>query len=109
MRHCTASPPIIAGPGRRPVDSFSSCCPGAAPTRHPVSVVWDLTSEQLDDLLGDGALVESVSVEISDLDAALGDPVTPEIAYCSPEFGPRASLIRGWPRGAGRRSPQGGQ
>jgi glycogen phosphorylase len=61
--------------------------PGANPTRHPVSVVSDLNPEQLDDLLGDGALVESVSVEIADLDAVLVDPVTPEIAYCSPEFG----------------------
>jgi glycogen phosphorylase len=61
--------------------------PGAAPGRHPVSVVSDLTSEQLDALLADGGLVESVAAETADLDAALSDLVAPEIAYCSPEFG----------------------
>ena len=61
--------------------------PGAAPTRHPVSVVSDLSHEQLDDLLGDVGLIERVSLEIADLDAVLADPMAPEIAYCSPEFG----------------------
>jgi starch phosphorylase len=61
--------------------------PGAAPNRHPVSVVSDLSHEQLDDLLGDVGLIERVSLEIADLDAVLADLVAPEIAYCSPEFG----------------------
>ena len=87
MRHCTASPPIIAGPGLRPVAIFSSHCPaplrpGIRSRSSPISVTNSSTTSSV--TVG---LIESVSVEIADLDAVLADPVTPEIAYCSPEFG----------------------
>jgi starch phosphorylase len=61
--------------------------PGAEPDRHPVRVVSDLSPDQLDGLLEDGELGERVAAELADLDRALADRVTPEIAYCSPEFG----------------------
>jgi starch phosphorylase len=66
--------------------------PGATPTRHPVTVVADLTASQLDQLLADGGFMERVSAEIADLDAATEGAVSPQIAYCSPEFGIDALL-----------------
>jgi starch phosphorylase len=61
--------------------------PGATPGRHPVQVVSDLSPEHLDRLLAHGDFMAGLSTEIANLDQALGDPVEPEIAYCSPEFG----------------------
>ena len=61
--------------------------PEAAPAKHPARTVAGLEPEQLDVLLADAGTMERVSAEIADLDRALADPVTPEIAYCSPEFG----------------------
>ena len=69
-----------------------SSLPGFAQTRHPVTVVADLSSAQLDQLLADGGFMERVTAEIGDLDAALEGPVSPQIAYCSPEFGIDAVL-----------------
>ena len=37
--------------------------------------------------------MERVTAEIGDLDAALEGPVSPQIAYCSPEFGIDAVLL----------------
>ncbi len=61
--------------------------PGAAQSRHPVTVVADLSAGQLDQLLADEAFVGRVAAETGDLDAALEEPASPQIAYCSPEFG----------------------
>ncbi|MGH8873307.1 MAG: alpha-glucan family phosphorylase [Acidimicrobiia bacterium] len=61
--------------------------PGAEARRHPAAVVSDLSPQDLDRLLADGVMMERLAEEIADLDQALADPVTPEIAYCSPEFG----------------------
>ncbi|HEU4916082.1 MAG TPA: alpha-glucan family phosphorylase [Acidimicrobiia bacterium] len=61
--------------------------PGAAQSRHPVTVVADLNAGQLDQLLADEAFVGRVAAETGDLDAALEEPASPQIAYCSPEFG----------------------
>ena len=69
-----------------------SSLPGSAQTRHPVTVVADLSAGQLDQLLADGGFMERVTAEIGDLDAALVGPVSPQIAYCSPEFGIDALL-----------------
>jgi starch phosphorylase len=64
-----------------------STLPGASSGRHPVQVVSDLRPDQIESLLADGGFVDGVSREISDLNQILTEPVQPEIAYCSPEFG----------------------
>jgi starch phosphorylase len=69
-----------------------SSLPGAAQTRHPVTVVADLSAGQLDQLLGDGVFMGRVTAEVGDLEAALEGSVSPQIAYCSPEFGIDALL-----------------
>ena len=61
--------------------------PGAAQSRHPVSVVSDLVPNQLDGLLADGGFMERLTAEVEDLDRVIEGQATPEIAYCSPEFG----------------------
>ncbi len=66
--------------------------PGAAQSRHLVTVVADLSAGQLDQLLADEAFVGRVAAETGDLDAALEGPASPQIAYCSPEFGIDALL-----------------
>jgi starch phosphorylase len=57
-----------------------------------VSVVADLSAGQLDQLLNDGGFMERVAAEIGDLDAALEGTASPQVAYCSPEFGIDALL-----------------
>jgi starch phosphorylase len=69
-----------------------SSLPGAAQSRHPVTVVTDLSAGQLDELLADGGFMERVSAEVGDLDAATEGPASPQVAYCSPEFGIDALL-----------------
>ncbi len=66
--------------------------PGAAQSRHPVTVVADLSAGQLDQLLADEVFVGRVASEAGDLDAALEGLASPQIAYCSPEFGIDALL-----------------
>jgi starch phosphorylase len=69
-----------------------SSLPGSAQTRHPVTVVADLSAGQLDQLLNDSGFMERLAAEIGDLDAALEGTASPQIAYCSPEFGIDALL-----------------
>ncbi len=64
-----------------------SSLPGAGQSRHPVSVVSDLISGQLDTLLADGGFMERLAAEVEDLDRVMEGQTTPDIAYCSPEFG----------------------
>ncbi len=64
-----------------------SSLPGAAQSRHPVSVVSDLVPNQLDGLLADGGFMDRLSAEVEDLDRVIEGQAIPEIAYCSPEFG----------------------
>ena len=61
--------------------------PSAHPDRHPVRSVSDLEAGQLDALLADTDFSDRVAAEIADLNRAMADPLTPTIAYCSPEFG----------------------
>lgn len=61
--------------------------PGAGQTRHPVSVVSDLSPGQLDDLLADDEFMERLTGQVETLDQVMEGTVTPEIAYLSPEFG----------------------
>lgn len=69
-----------------------SSLPGAAPRRHHAQVVSELSREQLATLAGDDGFIARLSDELADLERALDDPVEPEVAYCSPEFGISASL-----------------
>jgi glycogen phosphorylase len=62
--------------------------PGADPHIHPATTVSRLTTEQLEALAGDGDFIARVAAEKGELP----EPVTPTIAYCSPEFGVTALL-----------------
>lgn len=62
--------------------------PGSDPKAHPVGVVARLSPAQVESLAGDSDFVARVEAEVADLPL----PVTPTIAYCSPEFGLSARL-----------------
>lgn len=62
--------------------------PGSGPATHPSRVVSQLTEAQLETLAGDAEFSAQVAEEAS----LLPDPVSPTIAYCSPEFGLSALL-----------------
>ncbi len=62
--------------------------PGSGPATHPSKVVSQLTEAQLETLAGDADFAVQVAEEAS----LLPDPVSPTIAYCSPEFGLSALL-----------------
>ena len=66
--------------------------PGASPEIHPFTVVSELTAEQLDSIAGNDRLVGWIAAELDDLNGFLANPIQPEIAYCSPEFGISAVL-----------------
>ena len=66
--------------------------PGASPEIHPFTVVSELTAEQLDSIADNDDLVGRIEAEVDDLNRLLADPIQPEIAYCSPEFGISAVL-----------------
>ena len=62
--------------------------PTAAPERHPVVTVRDLTAVQLDDLAIDHEFVAGVEAQLAQLHDDLETAVTdPDIVYYSPEFG----------------------
>jgi starch phosphorylase len=62
--------------------------PTADPDRHPVVRVRMLEEWQLEQLLHDRALVDTVVAELASLDAELATAVTdPQVTYYSPEFG----------------------
>jgi hypothetical protein len=67
-----------------------------------VSVVSDLVPAQLDSLLADSGFMERLAAEVEDLDRVTEGQTTPDIAYCSPEFGIDVLLpqIRRSPTGA---------
>ncbi len=61
--------------------------PGSDPGRHPVQTISGLASDQLESLLAEDEFMASLHDQIADLDRALVNPVPPQIAYLSPEFG----------------------
>jgi glycogen phosphorylase len=62
--------------------------PTAAPDRHPVVAVRDLTDAHLDALLGNDEFVAGVAAQRDHLDQVMATAITnPDIAYFSPEFG----------------------
>lgn len=65
--------------------------PTASRDLHPHAAVSAMQPAQLDALLGDDEIVARLEAELADLDA-IGDTVSPRIAYCSPEFGLSARL-----------------
>ncbi len=61
---------------------------GGRLTRHPTVVVGEVSSAQLNDLLGDHEFMAMVTAEVAALDDMFGDGLAdPQIAYFSPEFG----------------------
>jgi starch phosphorylase len=61
--------------------------PGAEPGLHPVQVVAGLSPELIAGLLADEQFMATLRAAIEHLDQTLADPVEPQVAYCSPEFG----------------------
>ncbi len=61
--------------------------PGYDPARHPVQLVDALDHPRLEVLLSDLAMMELVGQQRSRLADLTDDPVPPQIAYFSPEFG----------------------
>jgi starch phosphorylase len=70
-----------------PTATLLADLPGAAADVHPVATVADLTDDQWDTLADDADLVERIKARHADLQAALADKPTPDIAYISAEFG----------------------
>lgn len=62
--------------------------PGADPYTHPLEAVSRLDQAQIESLAGDTDFITRLEAET----AQLQEPVTPTIAYCSPEFGLSALL-----------------